>query len=86
MAYMALQGDVHAVITEDSDLLVYGCPRIMYKLDKFGHGEEIQLAHLPQNQGVSFVGFSHQMFAMVRLHSPGAFVDYVRARCHASAV
>ena len=28
MAYLALHGDVHAVITEDSDLLVYGCPRV----------------------------------------------------------
>jgi hypothetical protein len=28
MAYLAINGDVHAVITEDSDLLVYGCPRV----------------------------------------------------------
>jgi hypothetical protein len=28
MAYLAISGDVHAVITEDSDLLVYGCPRV----------------------------------------------------------
>ena len=28
MAYLALSGNVHAVITEDSDLLVYGCPRV----------------------------------------------------------
>ena len=28
LAYLALNGVVHAVITEDSDLLVYGCPRV----------------------------------------------------------
>ncbi len=28
MAYLALRGDVHAVITEDGDLLTYGCPRV----------------------------------------------------------
>lgn len=28
MAYMALSGDVDAVITEDSDLLAYGCPKV----------------------------------------------------------
>ena len=28
MAYLALSGDVHAVISEDSDMLVYGCPRV----------------------------------------------------------
>ncbi|KAG1668814.1 hypothetical protein FOA52_004908 [Chlamydomonas sp. UWO 241] len=64
MAYLALQGDVHAVITEDSDMLVYGCPRVLYKLDKYGNGEEILLEDLALNQGVSFVGFSHEMFAM----------------------
>ena len=28
MAYLAVNGLVHAVITEDSDLLPYGCPRV----------------------------------------------------------
>lgn len=28
MAYMSIQGLVQAVITEDSDLLVYGCARV----------------------------------------------------------
>lgn len=28
MAYLALRGDVWAVVTEDSDLLAYGCPRV----------------------------------------------------------
>jgi 5'-3' exonuclease len=28
MAYLALNGFVHAIITEDSDMLVYGCPRV----------------------------------------------------------
>ena len=27
---------VAAVITEDSDLLAYGCPNVLYKMDKFG--------------------------------------------------
>ena len=27
MAYLARRGDVHAVVTEDSDLLAYACPR-----------------------------------------------------------
>ena len=28
MAYLAINGMVHAVITEDSDMLPYGCPRV----------------------------------------------------------
>ncbi len=27
-AYLAINNLVHAVITEDSDLIVYGCPRV----------------------------------------------------------
>lgn len=29
MAYLARRGDVHAVVTEDSDLLAYACPRLV---------------------------------------------------------
>ena len=32
MAYLAVNELVHAVITEDSDLLPYGCPRVRHKL------------------------------------------------------
>ncbi|KAJ9523497.1 hypothetical protein QJQ45_007204 [Haematococcus lacustris] len=62
MAYLALNGDVWAVVTEDSDLLAYGCPRVFFKLDNMGNGEEICLANLPLNKGVSFADFSHTMF------------------------
>lgn len=30
MAFLAISGSVHAVITEDSDLLTYGCPRVRF--------------------------------------------------------
>lgn len=33
LAYLCLAGDVDAVCTVDSDLLVYQCPRVLYKLD-----------------------------------------------------
>ncbi len=42
MAYLALRGEVHAVVTEDSDLLAYGCPRVLYKLERDGQGEEVR--------------------------------------------
>ncbi|KAJ4973711.1 hypothetical protein NE237_006885 [Protea cynaroides] len=37
------QGGIVAVITEDSDLLAYGCPAIIFKMDRYGNGEEIVL-------------------------------------------
>lgn len=62
MAYLAVNGLVHSVITEDSDLLPYGCPRVLFKMDKAGDGQEIVAADLAQNRDPSFIGFTQQMF------------------------
>ena len=37
LAYMNFAGFVDVVVTEDSDLIVYGCPVILYKLRPFGN-------------------------------------------------
>lgn len=39
LAHLCLSGAVHAVVTEDSDLLAYHCPRVLYKLDRSGNAE-----------------------------------------------
>eukprot|EP00877_Chromochloris_zofingiensis_P012929 jgi/Chrzof1/7890/Cz02g40050.t1 len=62
MAYLARRGDVHAVITEDSDLLAYACPRVLFKLDKMGMGEQVIMEDLMHCQGFSMLGFSHDTF------------------------
>ena len=41
LAYMSLNGLVDCVITEDSDLVVYGTKRVLYKMDNEGRGELI---------------------------------------------
>uniref|UniRef100_A0A6N2KT63 Exonuclease 1 n=1 Tax=Salix viminalis TaxID=40686 RepID=A0A6N2KT63_SALVM len=47
LAYLAgleaERGGIAAVITEDSDLLAYGCQATIFKMDRFGNGEEIVL-------------------------------------------
>ncbi|CAH9104845.1 unnamed protein product [Cuscuta europaea] len=47
LAYMASlkpeKGGIAAVITEDSDLLAYGCPAVVLKMDRYGNGEEFLL-------------------------------------------
>ncbi|XP_038688103.1 exonuclease 1 [Tripterygium wilfordii] len=37
------KGGIAAVITEDSDLMAYGCQAIVFKMDRFGNGQEILL-------------------------------------------
>lgn len=99
MAFLALNGQVHAVITEDSDLLAYGCPRVslkwglfnmfivgpddavsgsnskaggiswvfqvLYKLDKSGEGQQICREDFDKSKGLSFTGFTDDMFLEV---------------------
>merc|ERR1719478_235990 len=43
LAYLCRVGWVHAVITEDSDLLAYGCPNTIFKMDRNGNGDNIVL-------------------------------------------
>ncbi|WCJ27305.1 Exonuclease 1 [Euphorbia peplus] len=61
MAFLATNTQVDAVITEDSDLIPFGCPRIIFKMDKYGQGVEFQYSRLQQNKDLSFSGFTKQM-------------------------
>eukprot|EP00698_Gefionella_okellyi_P002766 TRINITY_DN1262_c0_g1_i1.p1 TRINITY_DN1262_c0_g1~~TRINITY_DN1262_c0_g1_i1.p1 ORF type:complete len:483 (+),score=49.70 TRINITY_DN1262_c0_g1_i1:236-1684(+) len=64
LAFLALNGLVDAVITEDSDLLAYGCPCVLYKMDKEGQCKQIVLEQLGQVEeaGVSFANWTMDMF------------------------
>ncbi|KAH6790266.1 hypothetical protein C2S51_005272 [Perilla frutescens var. frutescens] len=61
MTFLAISKHVEAVITEDSDLIVFGCPRIIYKMDKFGQGVEFKNALLQHNKELNLAGFTQMM-------------------------
>uniref|UniRef100_A0A667IL76 Exonuclease 1 n=1 Tax=Lynx canadensis TaxID=61383 RepID=A0A667IL76_LYNCA len=46
LAYLNKAGIVQAIITEDSDLLAFGCRKVILKMDQFGNGLEIDQARL----------------------------------------
>lgn len=49
LGYLSRNGFVDAIISEDSDLLVYGCKRVLYKLDfKTERGQEISLSRVSE--------------------------------------
>lgn len=52
---------VDFVITEDSDILVFGCRCVLFKLDG-GVGEEIDMGRLSQCKTLDFCGWTHDMF------------------------
>eukprot|EP00899_Mesostigma_viride_P016570 jgi/Mesvir1/24914/Mv16902-RA.2 len=61
MAFLALRGAAHAVITEDSDLVAYGCERVLFKMDKHGHGCEVRFSDLPRCKEVRLEAFNRDM-------------------------
>lgn len=53
LAYFALSGKVDVVLSEDTDLLTFGCPRVCFGFDpRSGCGHEVRLADLPKCQGL----------------------------------
>ena len=65
MAHMALSGAVSAVITEDSDLIAYGVPRVLLKMDKNGAGFEVAAAELPRCREMALGGLSGEQFTQL---------------------
>ena len=65
------EGGVLQVITEDSDMLAYGCPRVLFKMDRNGEGQEICMGDLPQCRAPSFAGFTPDMFLEVGIKGLG---------------
>ncbi|RDX88235.1 Exonuclease 1, partial [Mucuna pruriens] len=57
-------GGVAAVITEDSDLIAYGCPAIIFKMDRHGKGERIELEKVlsAESGRPSFRSFNLKLF------------------------
>lgn len=43
LAYMCRRGLISTAISEDSDLLAYGCPSVLFKMDKYGNGDYVAL-------------------------------------------
>ncbi|CAL9080144.1 unnamed protein product [Musa textilis] len=61
MTFLSINSLVDAVITEDSDLIPFGCSRIIFKMDKFGQGVEFQSLHLGKNKELDLTGFTKRM-------------------------
>jgi len=58
LAHLATSGKIHACITEDVDLLAYGCPRVFFGIDVCGNGREIQLANISKSRSLLPYRFS----------------------------
>ncbi|KAK9766812.1 hypothetical protein K7432_003832 [Basidiobolus ranarum] len=75
LAYLDKIGRVSGVITEDSDLLVYGCKCVILKLDHQGNAIEIRVENLQKMNSV-FSGWSHSQFRQMCILSG---CDYLKS-------
>jgi len=62
LAYLSQQGYVSAVISEDSDLLLFNCAKVIYKLDPLGQCVEIAAEDLMRVKEFSGIEWSHERF------------------------
>jgi exonuclease-1 len=76
LAYLSQRDLVHAVITEDSDLIPFGCKRILYKMDGAGMGLEFRLRNIETNGDLKFNGWTHQMLQQMCIM---AGCDYLKS-------
>ncbi|KAF9081125.1 Rad2 nuclease [Mortierella sp. AD031] len=54
LCYLEKHGIVDGIVTEDSDLLVFGCKKVIFKLDQYGAGTEILFEKFSRVKEVSF--------------------------------
>lgn len=62
LVYLEQHGHIHGIISEDSDLLVFGAKRLLSKLDQHGECIEINRADFTACREVSLVGWSDADF------------------------
>lgn len=62
LAWLSQQKYVDLVISEDSDLIVYGCQNIIFKLDRLGNYQEFKRSNLCNNQSLSFLNWTDKQF------------------------
>ena len=69
LAYLERQGIIQGMLSEDSDLLVFGAKRLLTKLDQYGECIEINRADFTACQEISLVGWSDAEFRRMAILS-----------------
>lgn len=78
LAYFSLNNIVSLIITEDSDLLAYGCRKVFFKMDNNGNGYEIDIHNLKNVKEVNLMGFSQDMFLTACIMSGCDYLDSIK--------
>ena len=69
LAYLERQGIIQGILSEDSDLLVFGAKQLLTKLDQYGDCIEINRANFTACREISLVGWSDVEFRRMAILS-----------------
>jgi len=69
LAYLEKQGVISGIISEDSDLLVFGAKRLLTKLDQYGECVMISRADFTACREISLTGWTDREFRMMAMLS-----------------
>ena len=78
LAYMFLTKRAQIIITEDSDLMVFGVTKCFFKMDKSGNGYEIDLVNLEKVSELDFKSFTGDMFMKMAVLSGCDYIDSIK--------
>ena len=69
LAYLERKGIIHGIISEDSDLLVFGAQSLLTKLDQYGDCVEIKRKDFTACREISLVGWTDEDFRRMAILS-----------------
>ncbi|KAI1438085.1 hypothetical protein GGR50DRAFT_641390 [Xylaria sp. CBS 124048] len=77
LVYLERQGIISGIISEDSDLLVFGAKRLITKLDKYGSCVEVNRRDFNACREVSFIGWDDKQFRQMAILSGCDYLDSI---------
>ncbi|KAJ9479631.1 Exodeoxyribonuclease 1 [Pseudozyma hubeiensis] len=69
LAYLEAEGIIDGVVTEDSDLLVFGCKTVLFKLDQAGNAVEMLQQRFWTNRHIALSGWTAVEFRQMAILS-----------------
>lgn len=77
LAYLEQQGLVDGIITEDSDLLIFGCHNVLFKMDNEGQCVEVRRDNFARCREYNFAGWTDVEFRQMAILSGCDYLDSV---------
>ncbi|KAI1273534.1 hypothetical protein F5Y07DRAFT_252167 [Xylaria sp. FL0933] len=77
LVYLERQGITSGIISEDSDLLVFGAKRLITKLDQYGQCIEVNRRDFNACREVSFIGWDDRLFRQMAILSGCDYLESI---------